>query len=115
MIPVVLSKSTWRQHGIPLTCDVTVCSYVIIKNDLDNTMTNNTLELISGTSTGTPAAILSKTEELIFMKKSPFVALGVVGVLHYRIDGYNATVNKGNNYCYSVDPPNLKMNYNEMC
>ena len=95
IIPVVVSKSTWLQHGIPLTCDVTVCSFVIIKNGLGNSMTNSTLELISGTSNGNPAEIPKTSEELIFMKKAPFVALGAVGVLHYRIDSYDATVING--------------------
>ena len=98
LVHIVLSKSTWHEHGIPSTCDVTVCSYVIIKNglnleDVDNTwMTNSTLELISGTSNGNPAAIPNTMEEMVFLKKAPFVALGVVGVLHYQINGYNATV-----------------------
>ena len=100
LIPtVVLSRSTWHDHGIPLTCDVKVCSYIFIQNDLntdltDNTMTTPRLELISGYSRGHPAAIKQETEELIFMKKAKFVARGVVGVLHYQLEGYNATVIK---------------------
>ena len=99
LIPVVLPWYIWHDHGSPLSCDVNVCSYIFIENDLnanltDNTMTNPRLELISGTSRGQPAAIKQETEEFIFMKKANFVARGVVGVLHYQLDGYNATVIK---------------------
>ena len=89
---VVVSKSTWLQHGVPLTCDVSVCSYVIIENQLPNRLENGSLEMISGRANGNPANIPSNSEELIFMKKEPFVAVGVVGTLHYRVDDYNATV-----------------------
>ena len=81
-----------RTKYVPHKCDVRVCTYITVTNNLPYDLTHYSLEMIHGDYPFIPARIPNNTEVVIFMKKQPFVAVGVVGVLHYRVEDMNTTV-----------------------
>ena len=85
-------RTLGRTKYVPHKCDVRVCTYITITNNLPYDLTHYSLEMIHGDYPFIPARIPNNTEVVIFMKKQPFVAVGVVGVLHYRVEDMNATV-----------------------
>ena len=89
---ILIIVSTVSPNYVPFKCDVKVCTYITVTNNLPYDLTTHSLEMIRGDYPFIPARILSKTEEVILMKKQPFVAVGVAGVLHYHVADMNATV-----------------------
>ena len=99
---ILATVSMVSPNYVPFKCDVRVCTYIKITNNLPYDLTSHSLEMIHGDHPFIPARITSETEDVIFMKKKSFVAVGVSGVLHYLVEDMNATVRFLNNSFFAL-------------